>query len=138
LEHYEGGIEVSAQTPLLSNLNMIENIALIRSVHHKLPQEEALAQAREALRVIGLDSICHNRVHQCQPIELLYVMVVRALMHDASNILIVTPYSFVKKLCEFELILDTLQKLQFQQNIIIVDIEKNIHHYRNCQCNILR
>ncbi|MBN2824961.1 MAG: hypothetical protein JXQ76_06550 [Campylobacterales bacterium] len=117
---------------------MCENIALIREYHHKLPQQEALNQAREALQKIGLESICSNRIYQCQPFELFYTMIIRAMMSDAKRILIVTPYGFVKKLSEFNRVLDTLQKLELAQEVIVVDVFKNLHHYRDCQCNILK
>jgi ABC-type lipoprotein export system ATPase subunit len=131
-------VELSNQTPLLSNLNMCENIALIREVHQKLSQEQSNIQAKEALIDIGLEHVCHNRVHQCTPLETFYVMVIRALMCDVSNICVVTPYSFVKKLGEFESVLATLQKLKFHHNIIVIDVAKNLHYYRNCSCNIER
>ncbi|KIM07090.1 MAG: hypothetical protein KU38_11230 [Sulfurovum sp. FS08-3] len=130
--------EVSAQTPLLSNLSICENIALIREYHHRLSPQEAFYQAQEALRKIEMESICANRIHQCQSFEIFYAMVIRAMMSDRSKIVIVTPYGFVKKLSDFNRVLDTLQKLELPQEVVVIDVYKNLHHYRDCPCNILK
>jgi len=131
-------IAVSAQTPLLSNLNMCENIALIREVHQHLPQKISMLQAKEALKRIGLEDICQKRLHQCTPIEIFYVMLIRAMMSEAKIITVITPFSFVKKLSNFSSVLDTLYALDFQQEVIVVDIFKNLHHYRDKRCIILK
>jgi len=63
-------------------------------------------------------------------------MIIRAMMSDAQKVVIVVPYGFVKKLSEFNRVLDTLQKLKPTQEVIVIDVLKNLHHYKDCQCNI--
>ncbi len=45
---------ISRDTPLISNLNMIENIALIKEVHERLSIEKAENIAKEYLEKIGI------------------------------------------------------------------------------------
>ncbi len=65
-------------------------------------------------------------------------MMIRAMMSDAQKIVIVTPYGFVKKLSDFNRVLDTLQKLELSQEVVVIDVYKNLYHYEDCPCNILK
>lgn len=93
---------ISKETPLVSNLNMLENIALIKEVHAFMSTSKAEALAAGLLEAIDLDYIGQNRVTSCSNTEIFYVMFMRSLMSDEKNIIIVTPYSILYDLRDFK------------------------------------
>ncbi len=129
---------MSSDTPLISNLDICENISLIREVHHRLPIMAARVQAAEQLERIGLIRICEKRPTECTPFEIFYAMVIRAMMSDFSRIYILTPYSFIRRLKEFSEVIGTIGRLEYTQEIFVLDTNKNLYHYEECQCNIIR
>ncbi|MGE4510171.1 MAG: hypothetical protein AB7D43_03610 [Sulfurimonadaceae bacterium] len=124
---------------MISNLNMLENIALIKEVHELLPTQEAQAHAIESLRLIDLEHIGPSRLNQCTSLEVFYVMVIRAMMAKEEVIFIVTPFFLIKKLARIEPVLEKLVLLNKEQkNIIILDNLTNQSHYKGDLCNIIK
>jgi len=128
---------VSSETPLISNLDICENISLIREVHHHLPIDRSRIEAMEMLQAIGLEGLCDKRAVECSPLEIFFVMVIRAMMSDFTHIYILTPFSMVKKLGNLADVLKTIALIGTTKEIVILDISKNIHHYKECECNII-
>jgi ABC-type lipoprotein export system ATPase subunit len=118
---------------------MLENIALIKEVHHLLPTPKAQAEAKELLATIDLEHIGRNRLNQCSSLEIFYVMFVRAMMTDEENIFIVTPFFLIKKLAEVESVLEKIAHINHSaKNIIILDTLVNQSHYKGELCNIIK
>jgi len=131
-------ILISRDTPLISNLDMIENIALIQEVHHALSIKKADAAALENLKKLNLESIARKRVTHCSANEILYVMLIRALMMPQKRILLQTPYSIVNNLGDIKTILSNISKLDNFKEILILDVLTNKYHYEGVQCTIVK
>ena len=129
---------ISKNTPLISNLDMLENIALIREVHKHLPTKEAQAEARESLRKIDLENISLNRLNQCNSYEIFCVCLIRALMTKEADVIIVTPFHLIDNLREIQTIVSVIEKLEVQKNILILDTISNETHYKDSSCNIVK
>ena len=82
---------------------MLENIAIIKEVHELMSIDEAEDIAREELKKISLSQIALYRLTQCSPIEIFYVMLIRAIMAKEMNVIIVTPFLLVDNLSEIEI-----------------------------------
>ena len=87
LQKEQGYSLVSSDLPLIYNLNIVENISLIKEVHEFMPREEAQNQASDLLSKIDLKHIALYRANECSVIEIFYVMFMRALMTSDKNIL---------------------------------------------------
>jgi len=128
---------ISAKTPLISNLNMIENIALIKEVHESLATKLAQKEASEYLEKIDI-SIGLNRLNQCTSFEIFCVYLIRALMTKETNVIIVTPFHLIDNLKKINEILMVIEKLEINKNIFILDTLSNETHYKGCLCNIVK
>lgn len=117
---------------------MLENIALIKEVHELLPTEKAQALALSYLDKIALAQIGLNRQNQCSSLEIFYVMLVRALMTQDINVIIVTPFSLIAKLKDISTIIENIQILNNDKNIYILDNITNEHHYIGTACHIVK
>jgi len=129
---------ISRDTPLISNLNMIENIALIKEVHERLSIEKAENIAKEYLEKIGISDIGLNRLNECNSLEIFYVMFIRALMSKEMNVIIVTPFSLISNLRDIQPIIDSIEILNEGKNILIFDNITNKSHYEGSSCPIVK
>ena len=134
----EDFVPIWKNTPLLSNLDMKENIALIQEVHHKKPRLQAEAEAVEMLQKIGLDHVADLRTNRCTKEELFYVMVVRALMCDKERIFIKSPLQLLENLSNICKIIKNIELLNNNKGIMILDTQTNHWHYEECGCNIVK
>lgn len=130
---------VSSDTPLISNLNIYENISLIKEVHELLSIQEAQKIADEYLSLIDLSSIGLKRKSQCSSVEIFYTMVIRALMSSEKTIIIRSPLSLIKNIREFAIILKNIDLLNSaDKDIIILDTIVNETHYKGDLCLIIK
>ncbi|MBL0708699.1 MAG: hypothetical protein JJW00_06605 [Sulfurimonas sp.] len=129
---------VSKDTPLISNLNILENIALIKEVHQFLKTSKAQEEALSYLKKINLQDISKNRPTQCTSLEIFYISFIRALMTKDMNVIILTPFYLIDNLRDIETILSTIKKLYIMKNILILDTFSNEVHYKGCSCNMIR
>ena len=134
----EETILVSNKTPLLSNLDMKENIALIKEVHHKKPRLKAEDEAKEMLQKIGLERIADFRSNRCTKEELFYVMIIRAFMCDRERIVIKSPLQLLENLSRICNIVKNIEILNTDKDIMILDTQANHWHYEGCGCNIIK
>jgi len=116
---------------LLSNLDMKENIALIKEVHKNISRDLAEKEAIEMLTKINLEDIANKRQNQCKKIEIFYVMIIRALMCDSNTIFIKSPFLLIDTLTNFDDIAKNISILNKHKGIIILDTYSNQLHYRN-------
>ena len=129
---------ISNTTPLLSNLDMKENIALIQEVHHKKARLVAEEEARTMLKEIGLERIADLRSNRCTKEELFYVKIIRALMCDREHIFIKTPLQLLENLSKICGIIENIERLNRDKGIIILDTLANLAHYKECGCPIIK
>ena len=83
---------MSRDTPLLSNLNILENISLIEEARYGIKSHEALANAKETLRCAECFEIALKRPSSASAYELYCAQLCRASLLDGKKILIVTPF----------------------------------------------
>jgi len=129
---------VSKNTPLISNLDMLENIALIKEVHEHMPTQKAQEEAKTFLEKIGLENIGLNRLNQCNSYEVFCVALIRALMTKEMNVIIVSPFHLIDNLRDIETVISTIRKLEIKKNILILDTLSNEIHYKGSSCNIVK
>ena len=128
---------ISEETPLISNLDMKENIALIKEVHHHKNRLEAEREAQETLQKMGYEYLGDLRKSKCNDFERFVVMLARASMCDKETILIQSPFSLVHSLESISKILDLLEKLNPKQVIIFLDTYNNQIDYKDPRCDTI-
>ncbi len=130
---------ISSQTPLISNLNMCENISLIKEVNERLSRKKAEKIADDYLQKINLTKVASARVSQCSSLEIFYTMFIRALMTKEKNIIIARPLSLIQNSKELEKIIQNLHILNADsKNIIILDTITNESRYKGFSCHIIK
>ena len=129
---------ISEETPLLSNLNMLENIALIKEVHEQMPSSKAQRLAKSYLEKIKLGYISYNRPVECTEIDIFYVMFIRALMTKEIHIIIVMPISLIHDIEYVKTLIENIEVLNNNKNIILLDSQNNESNYKGCSCSIIK
>ncbi|MBN1614749.1 MAG: hypothetical protein JW950_09815, partial [Deltaproteobacteria bacterium] len=71
---------VSPDAPLISNLDVWANIALIRQYHQNMPRDKAQRLAIDHLRRFDMEAIAHRRNANLNGEESFYAMLLRAVM----------------------------------------------------------
>lgn len=117
---------------------MLENIALMKEVHEGMPTQEAQSIAKTYLAKIGIEKIANNRLTQCNSLEIFYVMLLRALMHNKDTIMIVTPFFLIKKLSDIGGVLENISLLNSGKTLLILDNISNQSYYEGKACNIIK
>jgi len=138
LQTQEEYVLISHYTPLLSNLDMNENIALIKEVHENMRVLDAEALAEKLLGVVGLASIAKERVESCSREEIFLVMFIRALMSQEKNVIIELPTTALGTLQNICEIIEKMLDVNHEKKIIILDIQSNKIHYEGCRCHIIK
>ncbi len=129
---------ISIDMPLISNLNMIENIALIKEVIFRMSTKNAQEIAEKSLQAIELSNIALFRIQECSDLEIFYVMFIRALMSREKNIIISSPYLIIKELIDINKLVEKIDILNKDKEIIILDTQSNSMHYKGCLCNTIK
>lgn len=125
---------VSDRLPLLSNLNMIENIALVLEVHQKMSVQKAESVAFDYLKKLGSEMTGNKRIAQCSEKEVFYVKLIRAMLAPFMEVLIVTPSNLTDKQHSANFIHETVTKLESVKNVTILDLKSNESHYLGKTC----
>lgn len=121
---------VSSDIPLLSNLSVFRNIALIRQYHERLGAEESHRLTTEALDRFGLCGIAEKRPYDLNERDLFLVKLLRAAQRREALIVIDRPFVQIAGLRSFELIRKHLELLDFPGiEAIILDYEWNQQRY---------
>jgi len=129
---------ISRDTPLISNLSMIENIALIKEVHQFLSVKQAHKDALNLLDKLSLASIADKRINECCDEDVFYVMFMRAMMSSEKDIVIEVPFSLVKNLENIGKLIENILFLNDDKNIIILDNITNESKYKGYPCHIIK
>jgi len=89
---------VSPEVPLISNLPVWSNIALIRQYHEDMPWEEARALAVGLLKRFDMAGIAEKRNSSLKMEELFCVMLIRAAMVRDAVVVLDRPFRILPDL----------------------------------------
>lgn len=129
MKTFKNSVLISKELPLISNLNMIENIAIIEEFHNRITTNEAHSHGFELLKKINCESIAYKHINECSYLELFYVMLLRAIMCKEDVIIVCYVYFLVEDLETLDPIVEVLENLKIQKKIVFVDSKKNKHLY---------
>lgn len=137
--HDVHAVSVALETPLLSNLSVIENIALIQEVHQRVVREVAHSNALEKLRLLGLEKIAKSRIATCSQFERFCVSMIRASMMLDAKIYIILPLQQFHTNNSIEDTLQSVCDINIQEQVIILDLVSNIEEYKlkGATCHII-
>ena len=99
---------VSEDVPLISNLDVWINIALIRQYHQNLSGEAAQEEVMGYLCRYQLEMIAHKRIHALTDEQRFRVMLLRAAMVADAVIVIDRPFKLLPALQDSRFIDDSL------------------------------
>jgi ABC-type sugar transport system ATPase subunit len=102
---------VSEVTPLISNLDVWANIALIPQYHRNMPWREAEAYVADILGRLDMLSIAYKRNSSITNEERFCAMVLRAAMVKDSILVLDRPFKILSNLKDSGFMMDTLQKV---------------------------
>lgn len=86
---------MSSDTPLLSNLNVWENMALIKQYQQNFSKKDAKTLAIQYLRQLNLESIANTRNPDLKEEERFCGLLLRAAMVNDAVILIYKPFKLL-------------------------------------------
>jgi ABC-type lipoprotein export system ATPase subunit len=122
---------VSADIPLISNLDIWGNIALIRQYHNNLQEDEARRMVLQYLHRFDLDHIIGMRNSSLTHEDRFCVMLLRAVMVADAVIVIDRPFQMMPDLKDASFIRDALRKVNDSyRESHIFDYTWNAHRYR--------
>jgi ABC-type lipoprotein export system ATPase subunit len=99
---------VSEDVPLISNLDVWINIALIKQYHQNLPRETAEEEVMGYLRRYGLEKIANKRNPALTDEQRFRVMLLRAVMVAEAVVVIDRPFKLLPELQDSRFIYDSL------------------------------
>jgi len=102
---------VSLEAPLISNLAIWSNIALIRQYHQNMPKREARAFTEDLLRRLGMVSIAEKRNPALTTEERFCAMLLRASMVRDAIVVLDRPFSILTNLRDGRFIMESLRKV---------------------------
>jgi ABC-type lipopolysaccharide export system ATPase subunit len=102
---------VSLDAPLISNLSVWRNIALIPQYHQNTPWNEARLLTESLLERLGMTSIAEKRNPSLTPEERFCTMLLRAAMVRDAVVVLDRPFRILTNLGVGRFILDALRKL---------------------------
>lgn len=102
---------VSADIPLISNLDVLRNIALIYQYHREASKKIALEFVMQGLRRYGLERIAQKKNPELSDDERFCVMVLRAAMVEKAVIAIDRPFKMLHYHNDLSFIYDTIGKI---------------------------
>lgn len=102
---------VSAEIPLISNLDVLRNIALIYQYHRDVAKKKGLDFVRQCLQRYGLEKMAHKKTSELSDEERFCVMVLRAAMVEKAVIAIDRPFKMLHYHNDISFIYETLDKI---------------------------
>ena len=102
---------VSSEVPLISNLDVWRNIALISQYHQNMPEQKAKALVLQCLQRYGLEKIAEKRNQALSEEERFCVMLLRAAMVPDVVIVIDRPLKMIPYLQSTSFIYEALEKI---------------------------
>ena len=119
---------VSSDAPLISNLDVLRNIALIYQYHRDVGEKKANAFVLECLKRYGLEDIAYKRSAALSEEQRFLVMLIRAAMVPDAVIVIDRPFKMIPYLKDISFIYENLGKiddLYTQCHILDLSQDKN-------------
>ncbi|MBU4370802.1 MAG: hypothetical protein KKD68_02780 [Proteobacteria bacterium] len=102
---------VSLEVPLISNLPVWSNIALIRQYHENMPWEEAKTQALDLLQRFGMAAAAEKRNPSLTAEERFCIMLIRAAMVRDAVVVLDRPFRIFPDLPDGRFFTDSLRKV---------------------------
>ncbi|MBM4312866.1 MAG: hypothetical protein FJ122_02975 [Deltaproteobacteria bacterium] len=102
---------VSLEAPLIANLAVWSNIALIRQYHENMPRQEARGLTEALLLRLGMASIMDKRNPALTTQERFCAMLIRAAMVRDVLLVLDKPFSILTNLRDARFIMESLRKL---------------------------
>ncbi len=102
---------VSLEAPLISNLTIWSNIALIPQYHRNMPWHEAKSRVETLLGRLGMASIAEKRNPALTEEERFCAMLLRAAMVRDAILVLDRPYTILTTFRDGTLLIDTLRKV---------------------------
>jgi len=122
---------VSLDAPLISNLSVLSNIALIKQYHGRLSVREVEDIARMHLKKLHLEDIATKRNPVLLEVQRFCVMVLRAVMVEDAMVVIDRPFKIMPDLDDTRFIRDVLTSVDdLFQECHIFDYLWNEERYR--------
>lgn len=102
---------VSLDAPLISNLDVWINIALIKEYHQNLPRTEAEDTVFEYLRRYGMENTAYKRNPALTNRERFCVMLLRAAMVTDAILVIDRPFTIIPDIKDASFIDETIETI---------------------------
>ena len=102
---------VSLEVPLISNLPVWSNIALIRQYHENMPWEEAKTQVLDLLQLFGMAAAAEKRNPSLTAEERFCIMLIRAAMVRDAVVVLDRPFRILPDLPDGRFFTDSLRKV---------------------------
>ncbi|GEM_PF-632846 len=124
---------VSREMPLISNLSVLENIALIRQYHSRLSRRRAEEMAREYLRRPQLEDLVGRLNPTLREEQRFCVMVLRAVMLEDSILVLDRPFEMMPALGDRKSVqaihasLRNTRQITDQVNILLKKTDEDIY-----------
>jgi ABC-type cobalamin/Fe3+-siderophores transport system ATPase subunit len=109
---------------------MVENISLVKQVHHFMSVKDSAKMALEYLSVVSCEHLANKEVDDSSELELFYVKFIRALLSDGKNIVILTPYRILEATQNMDEVINNLLKYNSEKKVTILDLVFNEHRYK--------
>ena len=102
---------VSLEVPLISNLPVWSNIALIRQYHENMPWEEAKTLVLDLLQRFGMAATAEKRNPSLTAEERFCIMLIRAAMVRDAVVVLDRPFRIFPDLPDGRFFTDSLRKV---------------------------
>jgi ABC-type lipopolysaccharide export system ATPase subunit len=102
---------VSLEAPLISNLSVWHNIALIRQYHENMPREEAKALVLDLLGRFGITATAEKRNPSLTAEERFCIMLIRSAMVRNAVVVLDRPFRIFPELPDGRFFTDAIRKL---------------------------
>jgi ABC-type arginine transport system ATPase subunit len=128
---------------MLSNLRIIENIALIDSTHQKTSNKQALKNALKTLEALDLSALADKRISQCTELELIAIQLARAYHSYCTRVLLLFPLNMNSYTPDLNILISYIeilnatsinQSITPQKSTYLVDLKHTINHYQEIPC----
>ena len=129
-KEYGKYVAVSPHTPLLSNLNIIENIALIEEVHQRYNRDTSHKNALKKLEKLNMQYLATKQLSECNEFEKFSLMLIRASMMQYVTIVIITPLVQYQSQDSLEYLTQTMKILEIEKRTIILDLSLYKNDYK--------
>lgn len=102
---------VSPEVPLISNLPVWSNIALIRQYHENEPWPDAMSFAVRLLERFDMSDMAERKICSLKPEELFYAMLIRAATVRDASVVLDRPFRILPDGRDGRFVLAALQKV---------------------------